>query len=108
MTRDVPRLGGFYLQLRFLCGDRHPFQYRVTLDGRLSASATKGLLSPPSRRSNVCLTGTPRPFADGRETVFCRPPWPRLRFKPAGHRPHLAGNAFRCIRWQDGAKYGTV
>ena len=47
--------------------------------------ATKGLsFDTPVAAPHVCLTGTPRPVSDERETIFCRPLRPRLRFK---HRP---------------------
>ena len=48
----------------------------------------------------VWLPGTPGPLSrTGGEPPFTQPRGFRARFaKPSGHRPHLAGNANRCIR----------
>ena len=57
MTRDVPRLGGFYLQLRFLCGDGGTLFIR----GRSPSSGPRPAPERTSRPPTPSATGSPRP-----------------------------------------------
>ena len=111
----MPRLGGFYLQLRFLCGDGGTFfRYRVTLDGcriaPVSAAPRKACL--PTRQSPLLMCASQarpalfqargKPFSAGPRGRAC------VSNTDRRHRPRLAGNAFRCIRWRDEGSMAQV
>ncbi len=91
MTRDVPRLGGFYLQLRSLCEERHPCG-----DQSQAASLPPAVLLCAPQARPALFQARGKPFSAGPFGRAC------VSNTDRRHRPRLAGNAFRCIRWRDG------